>query len=77
MSFFDLLLTGYSSIAFCVCWQRNMWNGQNFPFLSQSLFYLNGTRYKQLNILDENFMLDPAKLEVEVGFEIFQFQQRF
>jgi hypothetical protein len=54
-----------------------MWNGQNFPFLSQSLFYLNGTRYKQLNILDENFMLDPAKLEVEVGFEIFQFQQRF
>ncbi|KAF8234949.1 peptide transporter MTD1 [Tricholoma matsutake] len=57
--------TAICIIAFCACWQGNVWNGQNFPFLSQSLFYLNGTRYKQLRILDENFMLDPAKLEIE------------
>ncbi|KAG6857483.1 hypothetical protein H0H87_002108 [Tephrocybe sp. NHM501043] len=49
-------------IAFCACYARNVWNGQNFPFLSQSLFNENGTRYNQLAILDENFRLDHAKL---------------
>lgn len=41
----------------------NTWNTQNFPFLSQDLFFLNGTTYNQLAILNENFRLDPAKLE--------------
>lgn len=42
----------------------NVWNGQSFPFLSQALFYENGTRYKQLLILDDNFKLDKAKLAI-------------
>ncbi|KAF8663701.1 hypothetical protein AX16_000876 [Volvariella volvacea WC 439] len=54
--------TAICMIAFCACYARNVWNGQNFPFLSQSLFYENGTRYNQLLILDENLMLDHAKL---------------
>lgn len=40
----------------------NTWNGQKFPFLSQQLFFLNGTRYNQTWILDENFKLDPERL---------------
>ncbi|RDB18213.1 Oligopeptide transporter 9 [Hypsizygus marmoreus] len=57
--------TAICMIAFCACYATNTWNGQNFPFLSQALFYENGTRYKQLNILDENFKLDPARLAIE------------
>ena len=49
-------------IAFCACYAANTWNGQNFPFLSQSLFFENGTLYNQLAILDSNFRLDPTKL---------------
>ncbi|KAF9456897.1 peptide transporter MTD1 [Collybia nuda] len=52
-------------VSFCVCYARNVWNGQSFPFLSQQLFYPNGTIYQQLRILDDKFMLDPAMLEVE------------
>ncbi|KAK0199297.1 peptide transporter MTD1 [Desarmillaria ectypa] len=52
-------------IAFCACYARNTWNGQNFPFLSQALFYENGTLYDQLSILNDNFRLDPAKLEIQ------------
>jgi len=48
----------------------NTWNAQNFPFLSQALFYENGTLYDQLSILDNNFRLDPAKL-AEVGLPWF------
>ncbi|KAF8055167.1 peptide transporter MTD1 [Lyophyllum atratum] len=54
--------TAICMIAFCACYAMNVWNGQSFPFLSQTLFYENGTRYNQLAILDENFKLDPAKL---------------
>lgn len=52
----------FYSIAFCACLAANTWNGQNFPFLSQDLFFENGSLYDQLAILDENFRLDPAKL---------------
>ncbi|KAF6765569.1 OPT oligopeptide transporter protein-domain-containing protein [Ephemerocybe angulata] len=52
-------------ISFSVAFARNTWNGQNFPFLSQQLFYENGTEYDQLTILDERFNLDPAKLAVQ------------
>ncbi|KAF6763837.1 peptide transporter MTD1 [Ephemerocybe angulata] len=57
--------TAICMIAFCVAYARNAWNGQNFPFLSQQLFYENGTGYKQLSILDDNFKLDHAKLAIE------------
>ncbi|KAH9476148.1 Oligopeptide transporter 9 [Psilocybe cubensis] len=61
-------------IAFCACYAANTWNGQNFPWLSQDLFYENGTTYDQLAILDENFRLDPAKL-AEVGLPWFSSSQ--
>ncbi|KAG6915154.1 hypothetical protein DXG01_012971 [Tephrocybe rancida] len=61
-------------IAFCACWAQNTWNGQSFPFLSQSLYNENGTRYNQLAILDENFRLDHAKLAV-VGLPWFASSQ--
>lgn len=52
-------------IAFCACYANNTWNAQNFPFLSQLLFYPNGTEYDQLSILNENFELDYDKLAVQ------------
>ncbi|KAJ7254207.1 peptide transporter MTD1 [Mycena rebaudengoi] len=52
-------------IAFCALYANNVWKGQNFPWLSQELFYENGTVYDQLSILDENFRLDEAKLAVQ------------
>lgn len=52
----------------------NVWNGQSFPWLSQELFYENGTQYDQLAILDDNFMLDQAKLD-EVGLPFFASSQ--
>ncbi|KAF9552218.1 peptide transporter MTD1 [Agrocybe pediades] len=61
-------------IAFCACYAANIWSGQNFPFLSQSLFYENGSIFDQLAILDENFRLDPAKLE-QVGLPWFASSQ--
>ncbi|KAF7341740.1 Oligopeptide transporter 3 [Mycena sanguinolenta] len=54
------------SIAFCALYANNVWHGQNFPWLSQELFYENGTQYDQLAILDANFRLDRAALEVQV-----------
>ena len=56
----------FCSIAFCACFAANTWNGQNYPFLSQALFFENGSLYDQLAILDENFRLDPAKLAIAV-----------
>ncbi|KAJ7764345.1 OPT oligopeptide transporter protein-domain-containing protein [Mycena metata] len=52
-------------IAFCALYANNVWSGQSFPWLSQELFYENGTAYDQLAILDENFRLDKAALEVQ------------
>ncbi|KAH8835585.1 OPT oligopeptide transporter [Flagelloscypha sp. PMI_526] len=52
-------------IAFCACYAQNTWNAQNFPFLSQLLFYENGTEYDQLRILDDQYQLDYDKLAVE------------
>ena len=59
-------------IAFSACFAANTWKAQNFPFLSQALFFENGTIYDQLAILDSNFRLDPAKLaEVVCYFFIY------
>ncbi|KAF8182489.1 peptide transporter MTD1 [Mycena galopus ATCC 62051] len=52
-------------IAFCALYADNVWNGQNFAWLSQELFYENGTQYNQLAILDQNFRLDKAALDVQ------------
>ena len=60
-------------ITFCACFAANTWNGQNFPFLSQDLFYENGTIYDQLAILDSNFRVDPAKLAEAVCYFFFFF----
>ncbi|KAG7090337.1 hypothetical protein E1B28_009457 [Marasmius oreades] len=53
-------------IAFCACFATNTWNAQNFPFLSQLLFFENGTEYDQLAILTDRYELDYEKLE-QVG----------
>ncbi|KAI0692131.1 OPT oligopeptide transporter [Cerioporus squamosus] len=49
-------------LAFCACYARNVWHAQNFPFLSQLLFYENGTEYDQLSILNDDFTLNNTKL---------------
>ncbi|KAM6503844.1 OPT oligopeptide transporter [Amanita muscaria] len=49
-------------VAFCVCYAQNAWHAQNFPFLSQLLYYENGTAYDQLSILNPDFTLNPDKL---------------
>lgn len=50
-------------IAFCACYAKNIWNTQNFPFLTQLLFYQNGTEYDQLAILNPDYTLNYQKLE--------------
>lgn len=40
----------------------SVWHAQNFPFLSQELFYENGTLYDQTLILNADFSLDKAAL---------------
>lgn len=55
-------LIGISSIAFCACYAKNVWYTQNFPFLTQLLFYQNGTEYNQLAILNDDFTLNNEKL---------------
>ncbi|KAF5365456.1 hypothetical protein D9758_010828 [Tetrapyrgos nigripes] len=50
-------------VAFCACYAANTWNAQNFPFLSQLLYYQNGTEYDQLAILNDDFTLNFEKLE--------------
>jgi OPT family small oligopeptide transporter len=52
-------------IAFCACYARNTWSTQNMPFLSQLLFYQNGTEYDQLSILNPDFTLNEDKLAVQ------------
>lgn len=63
-----------SRVAFCVSYHYNVWYGQNFPFLSQSLFNFDGSRFNQTSILDENFLLDRAKL-ADVGLPWFASSQ--
>lgn len=41
---------------------KNIWKAQNFPFLSQLLFYENGTVYDQLLILNDQLEVDPTLL---------------
>ncbi|RPD53682.1 OPT oligopeptide transporter [Lentinus tigrinus ALCF2SS1-7] len=50
-------------LSFCFCYYRNVWHAQNFPFLSQLLFYEDGREYDQLAILNDDFTLNTTKLE--------------
>lgn len=63
----------YFSLAFCACYARNVWHAQNFPFLSQLLFYENGTEYQQLYILNDDFTLNETKLEQQVSDHVERF----
>lgn len=52
-------------IAFCACYAMNTWKAQNFPFLSQLLYFENGTEYDQLSILNPDFTLNEEKLAIQ------------
>ncbi|GAA5902251.1 hypothetical protein JCM8208_007240 [Rhodotorula glutinis] len=49
-------------ILFCSMYVTNTWNAQAFPFLSQQLFYKNGTVYDQLAILNADYSLNSTAL---------------
>ncbi|KAF9246168.1 OPT oligopeptide transporter [Melanogaster broomeanus] len=49
-------------VVFVGVFYNNIWKAQNFPFLSQLLFYENGTVYNQTLILDANYQVDPTLL---------------
>ncbi|KAE9394953.1 OPT oligopeptide transporter [Gymnopus androsaceus JB14] len=49
-------------IAFAAVFANNVWNAQNFPFLSQLLFLENGTEYPQTEVLNADFTLNEEKL---------------
>ncbi|KAF7307085.1 OPT oligopeptide transporter [Mycena indigotica] len=56
LSFLNIfrLISGYIS---------TVWHAQNFPFISQLLFFENGTIYDQDLILNDDFTLNTQKLE--------------
>ncbi|EIW85092.1 OPT oligopeptide transporter [Coniophora puteana RWD-64-598 SS2] len=49
-------------VVFIGIFYGNVWQAQNFPFLSQLLFYENGTIYNQSLILNANYEVDPTLL---------------
>ncbi|KAG2134261.1 OPT oligopeptide transporter protein-domain-containing protein [Suillus cothurnatus] len=49
-------------VVFVAVYYNNIWEAQNFPFLSQLLFYENGTQYNQTLILNANYEVDPTLL---------------
>ncbi|GAA5886511.1 hypothetical protein JCM6882_001666 [Rhodosporidiobolus microsporus] len=51
-------------ILFTTMYHTNAWNAQAFPFLSQQLFYKNGTEYDQLLILNSDYSLNETALEI-------------
>ncbi|KZS99888.1 OPT oligopeptide transporter [Laetiporus sulphureus 93-53] len=42
----------------------NVWNSKNFPFISENLFYLNGTVYDQDLILTSDYSLNRTAYEI-------------
>lgn len=60
-------LSLYTGVLICILsftgiYARNIWGAANFPFLSQLLFFENGTVYDQTLILNEDFTLNEEKL---------------
>ncbi|KAF9037805.1 OPT oligopeptide transporter [Hymenopellis radicata] len=49
-------------LSFASVYANNVWNAQNFPFLSQLLFYANGTEYDQTLILNDDYSVNATKL---------------
>ncbi|KAJ7475997.1 OPT oligopeptide transporter protein-domain-containing protein [Mycena latifolia] len=49
-------------VVFIAVYYNNIWNAKDFPFLSQTLFYANGSQYDQLLILNDKFEVDPTLL---------------
>ncbi|KIM40535.1 hypothetical protein M413DRAFT_72764 [Hebeloma cylindrosporum] len=50
-------------VVFVGVYYGNIWESKSFPFLSQELFYANGTVYDQLLILNDKFEVDKTLLE--------------
>ena len=48
---------------FCGMYVTNAWNAAQFPFLSQDLFYANGSQYDQNTILNADWSLNETALE--------------
>ncbi|GAA5917230.1 hypothetical protein JCM5296_002400 [Sporobolomyces johnsonii] len=53
---------GLCCILSCTMYYTNAWKAQNFPFLSQELFYENGTTYDQTLILNPDYSLNETGL---------------
>ncbi|KNZ81750.1 hypothetical protein J132_10028 [Termitomyces sp. J132] len=52
-------------VVFLAVFYKNIWQARSLPFLSQELFYENGTVYDQLRILNDKFEVDPELLRKE------------
>ncbi|THU85518.1 OPT oligopeptide transporter [Dendrothele bispora CBS 962.96] len=68
-------LSLYTGVLICIMsfsavYARNVWNAQNFPFLSQLLFFENGTVFDQTLILNDDYTLNEERL-AEVGLPWF------
>jgi OPT family oligopeptide transporter len=50
-------------VVFLGVYYRNVWNALALPFLSQELFYANGTLYNQTLILNDQLEVDPVLLQ--------------
>ncbi|KAJ6623963.1 OPT oligopeptide transporter protein-domain-containing protein [Mycena sp. CBHHK59/15] len=61
-SFTELNIFSVVMVVFVAVYYKNIWNAKTFPFLSQTLFYANGTQYDQLLILNDKFEVDPTLL---------------
>ncbi|BGP50986.1 hypothetical protein JCM10450v2_006912 [Rhodotorula kratochvilovae] len=67
---FTTQVSQYIGVALCIIlftsmYHTNAWNAQAFPFLSQQLFYENGTQYDQLAILNSDYSLNETALEIQ------------
>lgn len=45
-----------------IIYAKNVWNAKSFPFISQNLFYPNGSIYDQTLILNPDFSLNRTAL---------------
>ncbi|KAH8115217.1 OPT oligopeptide transporter protein-domain-containing protein [Phellopilus nigrolimitatus] len=57
-------------IVFVAVYYKDIWQSRSLPFLSQELFYANGTVYDQLLILNADLEVDPALL-AEQGLPLY------
>ncbi|KAG6862465.1 hypothetical protein C0995_000011 [Termitomyces sp. Mi166 len=55
----------FGVVVFVAVFYKNIWQARTLPFLSQELFYANGTVYNQLLILNDKLEVDPELLRKE------------